>query len=145
VRYDSDLFFEWFAVAREQHPAAAPLGDALAAAAGRLAALPQTLIHGELYPSNVLVGGARVAVVDWETAGLGPGILDLAALVVGWDPDSRGEIVGAYDPSTDPRDLAAAELVLALRCLSLPPTREPPEEHRRDWLAEARTSARMLG
>jgi thiamine kinase-like enzyme len=92
----------------------------------------------------VLVGGARVAVVDWETAGLGPGVLDLAALVVGWDPDSRSEIVGAYDPSPDPVDLAAAELVLALRCLGLPPTWTPPPEHRRDWLAEARASARML-
>lgn len=144
VRYDGDLYLDWFAMARERHPEAAALGDAVAAAASRLAAMPQTLIHGELYASNALVGGGRVAVVDWETAGFGPGVLDLAALVVGWDPGSRGEIVGAYNPNTDPADLAAAELVLALRCLGLPPAWEPPPEHRRDWLSEAWASAKML-
>ena len=36
-----------------------------------------TFIHGELYPSNVLVEhgrGARRAPVDWEMAGIGPGV-----------------------------------------------------------------------
>ena len=43
----------------------------------RLVRLPRTLIHGELYPSNVIVGRGhhreRVCPVDWEMAALGPG------------------------------------------------------------------------
>lgn len=144
LRYDRRSYQNWFALARRHHPDAGALDQAVAAAAGRLDALPRTLVHGQLYASNVLVAGARVAVVDWETAGIGAGVLDLAALVAGWDPAGRTELVDAYDPSTDPLDLAAAELMLALRCLGLPPTWEPPEEHRRDWLSEAWASARML-
>lgn len=144
MRYDRRSYQNWFVLARQNHPGVAALDDAVEAAARRLDALPRTLIHGQLYASNVLVAGARVAVVDWETAGIGAGVLDLAALVAGWDSANRNALVDAYDPSTDPLDLAAAELMLALRCLGVPLTWEPPPEHRRDWLSEAWASARML-
>ena len=51
----------------------------------RLLALPVGFIHGELYPSNVLVGErtGRICAVDWEMAGIGPLLLDLAALTSG--------------------------------------------------------------
>ena len=145
MRYDRRSYQNWFVLARRNHPGAAALDEAVGAAARRLDALPRTLIHGQLYASNVLVAGASVAVIDWETAGIGAGVLDLAALVAGWDPASRNALVDAYDPSTDPLDLAAAELLLALRWLGLPLTWEPPPQHRRDWLSEARASARLLG
>src|SRR5262249_45552021 len=124
IRYDHRSYRNWFVLARRNHPGAAALDKAVRVAARRLDALPRTLIHGQLYASNVLVAGARVAVVDWETAGVGAGVLDLAALVAGWDPASRDALVDAYDPNTDPLDLAAAELMLALRWLGLPPTWE---------------------
>ena len=109
----------------------------------RLEKLPQTLVHGELYASNVLVAGGRVAAIDWETAGRGPGILDLAALVTGWsDPDSR-RLVAAYGP-VDPGDLAAAQLVLAARWLGWSPEWTPPPEHAHDWEAEARRASAAL-
>src|SRR6476646_2259861 len=65
-----------------------------------LLALPRTVIHGEFYASNVLVAGtsgdARVAPVDWELAAAAPGLTDLAALVSGWSPAEREELVEAY-------------------------------------------------
>jgi fructose-specific component phosphotransferase system IIB-like protein len=42
-----------------------------------------TLVHGESYPSNVLIAGSDCYLVDWETAGIGCGELDLAALTAG--------------------------------------------------------------
>ena len=56
----------------------------------------ETLIHGELFAANVLIGESAVF-VDWETAGLGAGELDLAALTVGaWTDDVRTACEQAY-------------------------------------------------
>jgi hypothetical protein len=109
-----------------------------------IAQLPRTLIHGELYASNVLVSGARIAAVDWEMAAIGPGVIDLAALVTGWDSDSRRRIVAAYGEVAQ-ADLAAARLQLALQWLGWAKQWDAPAEHRRDWLAEARDAALDLG
>lgn len=119
------------------------LEAAVEAAIARLDALPPTLLHGELYPSNVLVAGDRIAPVDWEMAALGPGALDLAALLAGWRDAERAAIVAAYGP-IDAADLAAAELVLALQWLGWAQDWEAPPEHRRDWLADARAAAERL-
>ena len=67
----------------------------------QLAALAPTFIHGEFYPSNVLVqqGGRtpRVCPIDWEIAAVGPGLLDLAALSVGkWTDAERARLAVAY-------------------------------------------------
>jgi aminoglycoside phosphotransferase (APT) family kinase protein len=124
----------------------------------RLAALPQTVIHGEFYPSNVLVGHGsdpatrRIAPIDWEVASIGPGLVDLAALTTGWDtPDSAG-IEAAYREQHEPQTggqtfaeaLAACRLHLAVQWLAWEPSWSPPEEHDRDWLAEAEREARLL-
>jgi aminoglycoside phosphotransferase (APT) family kinase protein len=65
-----------------------------------LASVPPSFIHGELYPSNVLVGVAGEAQVvwpvDWEMAGVGPPILDLAALTAGWEGEEQAKLVDAY-------------------------------------------------
>lgn len=59
-----------------------------------LLALPVTFIHGEFYASNVLVqetaDGWRVCPIDWEMAAVGPGLLDLAALIAGtWTEEEK--------------------------------------------------------
>ena len=78
------------------HAALARYGEAIAP----LASLPRTFVHGELYPSNVLVvrddRDPRVCPIDWEMAAIGPGLVDLAALVGGWDPPERERLVAAY-------------------------------------------------
>ncbi len=44
----------------------------------------QTIIHGEYYPSNILYGAAGVYPVDWETAAVAAGEIDLATLTENW-------------------------------------------------------------
>lgn len=117
----------------------------------RLLALPVTVIHGEFYASNVLVqetaNGIRVCPVDWEMAGLGPGLIDLAALTAGkWTDLEREALALAYRaamPSESTRQLPpeaflsaldACHLHLAMQWLGWSPTWSPPSVHAQDWL-----------
>ncbi|HEY8468595.1 MAG TPA: aminoglycoside phosphotransferase family protein [Longimicrobiales bacterium] len=45
---------------------------------------PRVLIHGEYYPHNVLVHDGAVFAVDWQSAAVAAGELDLAALTEHW-------------------------------------------------------------
>jgi hypothetical protein len=126
-----------------------------------LAALPRTFVHGELYPSNVLVvrdeQPLRVCPVDWEMAAIGSGLIDVAALVGGWDPPEQGSLVAAYlsglpegDAASPPSetlsaDLARCRLHLALQWLGWSPDWRPPPEHAHDWIGEALTLVQELG
>ena len=110
----------------------------------RLLSLPQTVIHGELYASNIVVAGTRVCPVDWELAGAGPGLLDLAALTTGWADADQATIVAAYG-DVDEDDLDCCRLQLALRWLGWSRTWKPPAAHARDWRAEALGAAERLG
>jgi len=116
-----------------------------------LLTLPSTVLHGEFYASNVLVSDGRVAPVDWELAGAGPGLTDLAAHVGGWPEADREALVAAYAgepgvPSFTPRDLDLARLQIAIQWLGwAPPSWVPPEGQRHDWLAEALELAEGLG
>ena len=42
---------------------------------------PWTVVHGDFRADNLLFGGPRVVVVDWQTVGLGAGPTDLAYLL----------------------------------------------------------------
>jgi len=48
-----------------------------------LLAAPPNVIHGEFYINNILVRRKSVFPVDWESAAIGPGEIDLAALTEG--------------------------------------------------------------
>ena len=112
--------------------------------AGALAAARPTVIHGELYPSNVLLEAERIAFVDWETAGVGPGEIDLAALTAGdWGEEIRRACESAYSrsrwPSGPPREyeatLAAARVHVLMR-LAAHWRRDPDRLASESWLAE---------
>jgi aminoglycoside phosphotransferase (APT) family kinase protein len=120
----------------------------------RLEALPQAFVHGELYPSNVVVerrrgGPVRIAPVDWELTGTGPFALDLAALVSGWEGDDRLAMCRAFHDAlaTDGGTaigldalldaVALCRLALAVQWIGWAPGWTPPEAHRHDWIAEA--------
>jgi hypothetical protein len=117
-----------------------------------LMALPRSFVHGELYPSNVLVVRSRQPVgvypVDWEMTGIGPGAIDLAALVGGWGTGERGRLAVAYldglsasGASVASEDVTAGldrcRLHLALQWLGWSAEWRPPREHAHDWLGEA--------
>ena len=119
----------------------------------RLTRLPRTMIHGEFCPSNILVGqtaaGPEILPVDWEMAGVGPGLMDLADLTAGkWSETERQSIVDSYRqalppgaaPPPDEFDAAldARRLHKAMQWLGWAPDWEPPKEHRHDWLGEDR-------
>jgi Ser/Thr protein kinase RdoA (MazF antagonist) len=125
-----------------------------------IASLPVTLVHGEFYPLNILVGvegsGAHVWPVDWEMAATGPGLLDLAALAGGWSASHRQRLVAAYHteiarlgadvPTLDATHLGVdlCRLHLALQWLGWSPGWVAKHGRDHDWLGEALDLARAL-
>ena len=122
-----------------------------------LLSLPSTLIHGEFYPSNVIMTGAADRFVpcpiDWETASVGPGVLDLGALAAGdWSEQERREVIAAYLVGSGARvaleELSAsaqyAQIHLAVQWLGWFGRRQAPEANARDWLADAIDRAEAL-
>lgn len=155
LRYEEGFFRLWAHRARAFVAEVTPVVERYEPVVERLAALPRTFVHGELYPSNVLVdqrgSSVRVAPVDWETAGLGPGLLDLAALSAGWAEGERRALARAYREALEAEDeevlladLDRCRLHLALRSLGWSRDWSPPAEHARDWLAEALDLAERL-
>lgn len=59
-------------------------------------AAPDSLIHGEFTPHNVLVDDAGVHPVDWESAARAVGEIDIASLVEGWPDDIVSACVSEY-------------------------------------------------
>jgi hypothetical protein len=123
---------------------------------------PMTVIHGEFYASNVIVETAqqpiRISPLDWERTAIGPGMIDLAALVAGnWSEEVKGQMARAYHEELLLNGHSAASFTVLLRHLNLcrlqlavqwlgwSPNWKPPAEHCQDWLAEAVTAARHLG
>ena len=128
----------------------------------RLLSLPQTLIHGEFYPSNVILRGQglakRICPIDWEVAAVGPGVIDLAALTSGnWSLDQKRILVEAYhaalnaEPDGPPSIEELLEIVdycqihLAVQWLGWASDWSPPQSHAQDWLAEAVGLGERLG
>jgi hypothetical protein len=83
-----------------------------------------TTIHGEFGPQNVLWQDGVIYPIDWESAAIGPGEIDLAALLFNWPADVVDRCVAAYWKARDqlrPDSFAAAwdaaTLFTALRWL----------------------------
>ncbi|HYY72743.1 MAG TPA: aminoglycoside phosphotransferase family protein [Candidatus Bathyarchaeia archaeon] len=65
------------------------------------AALPRTVIHGQYFAKNIMLRlrhhDQPLAVIDWETAALGPGMYDLISISSGgWAEDERRIMWRAY-------------------------------------------------
>ncbi len=118
-----------------------------------LLSAPLTVVHGEFYPKNLLLRGEKVHVVDWESAAVAAGEIDLAALTEGgWPVSYVSRSERAYQHARWPEGtpphfrptLEAAHVYLHFRWLG----------ERQDWsLAEKnrwrysqlRLSAKKLG
>jgi hypothetical protein len=74
--------------------------DGLGAAVGLLAEQPPTLVHNDLAPKNVIADTAaspgRICIVDWEMAGAGCGLIDLAHLTYGLPPGEAARMFDLY-------------------------------------------------
>lgn len=140
------------AVPRRELPA--HLVRAHRAAVRELLALPSAVLHGEYYASNVLVeernAGWSIRPVDWEMAGVGPPLLDLAALTSGaWSEAKRDGIGLAYRtaaleagmevpaPAQFLQLLEGCRLLLAVQWLGWATEWSPPAAHAADWWSEA--------
>lgn len=169
LRYGPDLLSVWPSRALESAerrglPAApretlARIASRYDVVVERLASVPPTFVHGELYPSNVLVDdsgpGVRPSAIDWEMAGVGPALLDLAALTSGWPEAEQAELVDAYLDELGPAPWGhtkevsvlfnCCRLHYALQWLGWATDWSPPPEQARDWAAEAVDMAGRLG
>ncbi len=128
----------------------------------RLSTLPRTLVHGEFYPSNVVLrnsaAAGRICPLDWELAAAAPGLMDLAALTSGeWSRPERRQMAVAYRDALEPRRgwppslpellelLDYCQLHLAMQWLGWAENWSPPKMHRHDWLNELVRLAQRLG
>jgi Ser/Thr protein kinase RdoA (MazF antagonist) len=174
LRYDEPLFRVWPRRAEEflrrKHAVNSAqarrrfgrLADRYDRVIERLLELPRTFIHGELYPSNVIVRptkqGRQICPIDWELAGLAPGVIDLAALTAGdWPEDKRRKMVAAYREACEPvknwppslaelmEAVSWCQLHLAVQWLGWAAEWSPPEPQAQDWLREALRLAERLG
>jgi thiamine kinase-like enzyme len=107
--------FAWLAALCERFEDVIPL----------LLNLPLTIIHGEYYPPNILWRDGVIYPVDWESAAIAVGEIDLAALTEGWPPEFVQQCELEYQRARWPegsftgfeRRLAAARLYLHFRWL----------------------------
>jgi aminoglycoside phosphotransferase (APT) family kinase protein len=143
LRYDGDFLRLWLVRAQEIAGDLGLVAEVYDDVVERLLALPQGLIHGEFYPSNILVAEERICPVDWELAASGPRLLDLAALATGWSDDDERAIVAAYGDVPD-EALDSCRLHLAVRWLGWARGWTPPAEQARDWRREAQAVAERL-
>lgn len=89
----------------------------------------QTVVHGEFTPHNVLIKEGFVYPIDWESAAIGPGEIDLASLTDRWPPLMVKACLHAYiaarwlgnAPPAFERVLTAARLYWSLRWLGNKP------------------------
>ncbi len=114
---------------------------------------PPVVVHGEYYPENILVRTGAILPVDWQSAAIGAGEIDLASLTEGrWDAEVVRECVEAYRdvrwpdgaPPNFEKTLTAARLYWPLRWLGDKPE-WTVEESRRPYFGELRSQAERLG
>lgn len=156
VRYDLAYYRAWAARARTLATAIGPVPPWLArlcsefeSLATALAAAEPTTIHGEFGPQNVLWRDGVAYPVDWESAAVGPGAIDLATLLFAWPADIVHRGIDAYwrargssAASTFAATFAAATVYTALRWLPVPDGGDDPAWH--DALARLETAAVSL-
>ncbi len=105
---------------------------------GPLLAAPPVVIHGEFYTKNLLLRRQRIHVVDWESAAVAAGEIDLAALTEGgWPVNFVSRCERAYQHARWPQGapphfrttLEAARIYLHFRWLG----------ERADWALREKT------
>ena len=168
--HDREHYVRWIERAREfvRWPESATrqgrgfdwLAQRYRSVAERMVDGPTTFLHGEFYPSNIVIerlgDGIDIRPVDWEMAAVGRGILDLAAVASGaWGETERRALTAAYLEALPARgrpslnalvaDLDRARFLLAVQWLGWSAAWTPPPQHAHDWLATALELAEAVG
>src|SRR6266851_2183008 len=101
--YDGDYYTGWArrtallaADWRDSFPWLATLCMRGAEAMTVLQGTPLTVVHGEFYPGNVLIRNGTVYPIDWESAAVAAGEIDLAALIEHWPVEIARRCIRAY-------------------------------------------------
>jgi Phosphotransferase enzyme family len=118
---------------------------------GELTASPTTIIHGEYYPMNILVSGDMIAPVDWESAAIAAGEIDLSSLAEGWDDEEVNALMAEYQLARWPngvplgfeRRLVIAGMYLMFRWLGDRPEWITGEEAERQFSNLRKLSERL--
>ena len=160
LKYDRSFYNYWVERARTfnegLHDELVSLTERHEPVIDRLLSEERAFIHGEFYASNVLVDRRErpptflVCPIDWEMAGLGPLVVDLACLVAGqWTDDERADIADAYflelarlgrptpRRSHYLKTLDCCLIHLSIRNLGWSRDWVPPPDRAYDWLGEA--------
>ena len=107
-------------------PTLLALVDGLPDRLARVAAcgLPDTLVHGDLHPGNVIGTEDRRTIIDWGDSFIGQPALDVLRLVVGLDPDDAVGVIEVWAalwraelPGSDPG--TSVELLRPVEALRL--------------------------
>ena len=116
-----------------------PEVEQIAAAAG-----PETLVHGDASARNMRTSATgEIALLDWEDVGRGPGVADLAWLLVSSvHPSEWDTTIEAYGDATGLRDTLPSATVQAFLSLADEPH---DSEQAMSWVARIETAARRLG
>ncbi|GAC1388671.1 MAG: hypothetical protein NVSMB45_18530 [Ginsengibacter sp.] len=77
----------------------------------------QTIIHGEYYPKNILIKDGVIYPVDWESAAVGAGEIDLVCLTEGWENDDVEKAKEIYKTARWPAGGDMANIEFELRLL----------------------------
>jgi hypothetical protein len=160
LAYDADYYLGWarrtdrFAGERHrEYGWLAPLCARFGEAVELLREAAPTVIHGEYYPAkNILYSAGAIYPIDWESAAVAAGEIDLATLTEGWGPKASRECAAQYRRSRWPnggpadfeRRLAAARLYLAFRWLGEEPA-ETIDESNRWRFDDLRAAGEHLG
>jgi ATP-binding cassette subfamily B protein/subfamily B ATP-binding cassette protein MsbA len=125
--YDETYYRSWLERTLEFQPQRLEWLERLAESFDEVLPLlsPDAVIHGEYYPRNVLLDDGQVYPVDWESAAIAAGEIDLAMLTEAWGADVIEQCERGYtnarwpegEPDAFRHRLEAARLFVGLRFL----------------------------
>jgi len=103
TRYDAPYYSGWISRTREfagpwktRLPWLAEVSRRSEVLLRELHAVTPTVIHGEFTPSNVLIVDGVVHPIDWESAALAPGEIDIVCLIDKWPLAVSDACIAAY-------------------------------------------------
>ena len=102
--WEFDHFLEYGIVARQGKPMSPddhrPIRDEFEKIAGLLAGQPRVFVHRDYHSRNLMVDGARLGVIDFQDALMGPATYDLASLLrdayIALDESLIDELIAHY-------------------------------------------------